>query len=147
MTKQSQADISKEQTVYANFLERGMLLGLAIMFLTFGLYAFGFISPVIPLDRLPDYWSLSATEYLDAIERDYLHLGHTVTGWTWTTLLLYGDFMNFIGIAILSGITIVCYGIIVPILWSNHDKLYTCLVIAEIVILVLAASGILKSGH
>lgn len=147
MTNQIQTDTSKEQMIYANVLEKGMLLGLAIMFVTFVLYAFGIVSPAVPLDRLPDYWSMSVTEYLDAIERDYLNFGQTATGWIWVALLSYGDFLNFVGIAVLSGVTIVCYFVIVPLLWKSNDKIYAWIAIAEVFVLVLAASGLLKAGH
>ena len=147
MANSSQRESSKEQILYASILEKGMLLGLALMFITFILYAFEFVSPAVPLDRLPEYWSMSVTEYLNAIDRDYLHFGHTTTGWTWIYLLSYGDFMNFFGIALLAGITIICYIVVIPILWSNKDRAYTYMAVAEVAVLVLAASGILKGGH
>ena len=61
-------------------------------------------------------------------------------------MLRYGDFINFIGIAFLAGVTIVCFLVIVPVLWKNNDKLYAVFSLLEAVILSLAASGILGSG-
>ncbi len=77
---------------------------------------------------------------------DYLHHCDIKPGWAWLSLVNYGDFLNFIGIAILAGITIVCFLAIVPVLWRENDKLYAAFAVAEAVILGVAASGILGSG-
>jgi hypothetical protein len=58
----------------------------------------------------------------------------------------YGDFLNFIGIAILSGVSIICFLSIVPLLWKTRDRIYAVLAITEVIILTVAASGILGSG-
>lgn len=59
----------------------------------------------------------------------------------------YGDFINFIGVAILGGVTIICYASIVPTLLKNNDKVYAILAVLEVIILSAAASGILAVGH
>ena len=61
-------------------------------------------------------------------------------------MLGYGDFLNFIGIALLAGVTICCFLVIVPLLWKNNDKIYAVLSVLEAVILGVAASGILGTG-
>jgi len=62
-------------------------------------------------------------------------------------MLKYGDFINFIGIAMLAGVTILCYAAIVPTLLKNNDKVYAILAVIEVIILSAAASGILAVGH
>jgi hypothetical protein len=62
-------------------------------------------------------------------------------------MLKYGDFINFIGIAILAGTTIFCYLAIVPLLLKSNDKVYAVLALLEAIVLALAASGILAVGH
>lgn len=71
---------------------------------------------------------------------------HVLSGWAWSSLLGYADFLNFLPVAILAGITIVCYGVIIPGLFARGDKAMGIMAIVEIGILVLAASGILKVG-
>ena len=61
-------------------------------------------------------------------------------------MVRYGDFINFIGIALLAGVTIVCFLAIAPVLWKNGDKWYACFALLEALILGLAASGILSVG-
>ena len=57
-----------------------------------------------------------------------------------------GEFLNFIGIVFLAGVTIVCYLRIIPILLRKKDTMYAVLAIIEVLVLTLAASGVLKSG-
>ncbi|MGR0482866.1 MAG: hypothetical protein ACTFAL_16095 [Candidatus Electronema sp. V4] len=138
---------SEEQMLYAAWLEKGMLIGLALLVISFGLYVFGIIEPVIPLDELSKYWGLSVKEYLVAVNSNFLHMDHAPTGWAWMKLIGKSDYMNFLPIAILSGITILCYGAIVPVFMKKGEKAYMIMSIAEVVILTLAASGILAAGH
>ena len=68
-------------------------------------------------------------------------------GWSWLGMLGYGDFINFVGVAILAGVTIICYLAIIPIFLKTNDKVYAFLALLEVVILCLAASSILAVGH
>ncbi len=138
---------NEEQLLYAKILERGMFVGLALLLVTFTLYATGLVSPAVPIERLPDYWVLSVHEYLEAIEHNHLHQGHLITGWGWLSLLNKGDFLNFLPIAILSGVTIVCYMGIVPTLLKKKDIAYAVIAVVEVLVLTLAASGVLTVGH
>jgi len=132
-------EASPEQLLYAKILERGMYIGLLVLFVTFGLYAFGIVDPYIPLDKISDYWSMNVNDYLKHAE--------IKAGWAWLGMLKYGDFINFIGVAILAGVTIICYAAIVPTLLKNNDKVYAILAVLEVIILSAAASGILAVGH
>ena len=48
---------SEENILYANVLEKGMFFGLILMIITFFLYIFGLLDPVIPLKSLNIYWN------------------------------------------------------------------------------------------
>lgn len=132
-------EASPEQVLYARILEIGMYLGLLVLFVTFGLYAFGIVDPYIPLDKISNYWSMNVNDYLEHAE--------IKAGWAWLGMLKYGDFINFIGVAMLAGVTIICYAAIVPTLLKNNDKVYAILAVLEVIILSAAASGILAVGH
>jgi hypothetical protein len=136
-----------EQLVYAKVLEIGMYIGLVLLFVTFALYVSRAVSPAVPLDKVANYWHLGVDEYLETVNEEYLHLEHPPTGWAWTTMLGKGDFLNFVGIAMLAGVTIICYLAIVPTLLRKKDTAYLVMAIAEVLILSLAASGILAVGH
>jgi hypothetical protein len=132
-------EATSEQLLYARILEIGMYIGLLILFITFGLYTFGILDPYIPLDKISNYWSMNV--------HDYLKHAEIKAGWAWLGMIKYGDFINFIGVAILAGVTIICYASIVPTLLKNNDKVYAILAVLEVIILSAAASGILAVGH
>ncbi len=136
-----------EQLVYAKVLEIGMYIGLLILFVTFALYVSRAVAPAVPLEQVSSYWSHGVHEYLEAVNDDFLHLEHPPTGWAWVNMLDKGDFLNFVGIAILAGITILCYLAIVPTLLRKKDNAYLAMAILEVLVLSLAASGILAVGH
>jgi len=164
---------SEEQMIYANILNYGMMIGFVILTITFLLYVFGAFNNFVPIDKLPNYWKLKVGDYLyvmsqieqgkdleaaaliqkckneggksEACKEIYEH-GHKMAGWSWLKNISKGDYMNFIGIAILAGLTIVCYAAIIPTLMKKKDTAYLVIAIAEVLVLTLAASGILKSG-
>jgi len=140
-------EATHEQLLYATILEKGMYIGLASMFVTFTLYVFEFVPPVIPLDQVAAYWNLPVDQYLAAINHSYLHLEQPPVGWSWMSLLAKGDFLNFLPIAILSGVTIICYIAIAPGLFSRGDKAMGLICLATAAVLILAASGIVAGGH
>jgi hypothetical protein len=139
MSDNNTPQATEEQMVYAVLLDWGMKIGMVMLLVTFAIYMLGIAKPHVPVEELPKYWSMSVHEYVEETG--------VKTGWGWLDDVKKGDFMNFIGIAFLSAVTIVCYLRIVPILLKKGDKVYAILALLEVVILALAASGILKSGH
>ena len=147
LTVKMSTKATEEQLLYATILEKGMLIGLVLMFVTFALYVFGILPAAIPLAEISTYWNQPVHDYLEAINHNYLHWDHLPTGWSWMKLIGKGDFINFVPVAILSGVTIFCYIAIVPGLFKRGDKAYAIMAIAEAAILTLAASGLLAVGH
>ncbi len=129
---------SEEQIAYANVLNIGMWFGLFLLIITFIVYISGVIPSFVPISDLPKYWSMRVHDYNLAL--------HAPTGWGWATLVGNGDYLNFVGIAILSGLTILCYLVILPILIRKKDTPYIVIAIIEVLVLSLAASGLLKAG-
>jgi hypothetical protein len=146
----SEATIQEEQSeqlVYAKVLEIGMYVGLVILFITFALYVFRVVAPAVPLEQVSNYWSHGVHEYLETVNEEFLHMERPPAGWMWVGLLGKGDFLNFVGITILAGVTILCYLAIVPTLLRKKDNAYLAMSLLEVLVLVLAASGILAVGH
>jgi len=129
---------SGEQIAYANILNIGMILGLVLIIVTFIIYMFGILPSFISPQEIPNYWGMKS--------KDFIHNLGAPTGWGWLSFIGKGDYLNFVGIAILAGITVLCYLVILPILMRKKDTPYVVIAIIEIAVLVLAASGILKSG-
>ncbi|UCH80114.1 MAG: hypothetical protein JSW20_10235 [Nitrospiraceae bacterium] len=129
---------TEEQILYANILNKGMLFGLIGLIVTFIIYGAGILEPKIPLEQVQNYWVMPVSDYL---AKSGIH-----AGWAWLGNLGYGDMLNFLPIAFLSLLTIVCYIAILPGLMRKKDTAYVVLVIVEVVVLVVAASGLLGSG-
>jgi hypothetical protein len=129
---------TEEQLAYAKLLDGGMKLGLLILVVTFIVYLTGILTPHVPVDDLPIYWKMPVHKYLAATG---IH-----PGWAWLGMLGKGDFLNFIGIAFLAGVTLICYVRIIPILLKKKDTIYAVLAVLEVLVLALAASGVLKAG-
>jgi hypothetical protein len=137
-TSVSTIGASPEQKRYAAVLGVAMKIGLAAILVTFFLYVTGIIEPHVPLDKVSESWHLKGDAYLDKLDLE--------KGWSWVGRLGEGDFLNFAPIAFLASVTMICYLTIIPILLKNKDWLFAALAAAEVLILVLAASGIIPSG-
>ncbi len=129
---------TEEQIAYAKLLDLGMKVGLLAVIITFCIYVADIFDPHLPVSDLPKYWTMPVKEYLIAAN---IH-----PGWSWLGMLGKSDFLNFTGIAFLAAVTILCYIRITPILFRKKDTFYGLLAIIEVLVLVLAASGILKAG-
>lgn len=134
------------ELLYARVLEIGLAVALPLLLVTFGLYVGGVIEPAVPVSELPRYWTLSSHEYLTAISADYLQREGPLTGWSWLAELHHCDYLTYVGIAVLPVITMVCYLAILPRLLRQGDRLFAAIAVAELLVLLLAASGLLRAG-
>lgn len=144
---------SEEQMAYANVLNYGMWFGLFLLIVTFFVYISGVLPSYVPIDELSkppmekvDNPKLQNIPLWSMRVHDFNVVKKAPTGWHWTSLVGKGDYLNFVGIAILSGLTILCYIVILPILIRKKDTAYVVIAIAEVLVLSLAASGLLKVG-
>lgn len=128
-----------EQLAYADLLDIGTRIGRYFLASTFVLYVFGITPAKIPLSELPAYWSVPADQYSNRVG--------VGTGWDWLTSIGYGDYMNFLGIAFLSGLTIVCYLRVLPFSLQRKDFVSGAIIVLEVIVLSVAASGLLAAGH
>ncbi len=129
----------ENQNLYATVLEWITHLGLVILLGTFLLYMLGVFKSLIPLEELPQYWNLPLQEFLR-------QTGAPI-GWGWLECLGKGDYLNFIGLALFAGATGICYLVLFFDFIKKGNKLYTYLVGAELLLVFLAASNLLKVGH
>ena len=77
----------------------------------------------------------------------YLEMTGVPTGWGWVNLVDRGDIFNLVGIGILSGISVLCLAVAAPVYAARGERIYLAICLLEIAVLLLAASGILTSGH
>ena len=140
MTTDLKNDIkaSPAQLRYADTLFYGALLGFVTMLITYALYVFGVLTPQIPLEEMPRLWSQSAAAYRAA--------GNIPQGWGWLALVGKGDMCNVIGIAFLAALTIVCFVQLAIGLLRQKQWIMAIIAILEVLVLSLAASGVLVAG-
>lgn len=129
---------SPEQVTYANMLFYGCWGGLALMAVTYLVYVSGILTPHVPLEQVAKLWSQPVGTYLEQ--------GKVPHGWGWVALIGKGDFLNFIGIVLLAAMTILCYIPLIPAYLKRGEKTLAVLALAEIIVLAVAASGIVGGG-
>ena len=126
-----------EQLRYATVLHWSTLTGFIVLIATFVAYVFGWLPAYVPLQQLPQLWNLSTAEYLKATGMP--------TGWSWLTMLGKGDLASLLGIAILSGCSIICIAAIIPTYAKSKNITYLVICVLEIAVLLLSASGIFNT--
>ena len=127
-----------EQITYANLLFYGSWGAIAILIVTFFVYVSGVFESYVPINEISQYWSMPVSQYVQE--------ANIPIGWGWATLLGKGDFLNFIGIVLLAGMTIVCFIVILPYYLREKDIPFVVLIILEVLVLCLGASGLLGTG-
>ncbi len=130
---------SPAQLRYANMLNYGSIIGFVILLISFAVYLLSVLDPFIPVDKLVATWHLSSAEF------NTLH--KVPAGWGWVSLLATGDFSNFLGIAILAGVTILCYMQLALDCFRDQEKLMGIIAVLEVLVLLFAASGIVGGAH
>ena len=128
-----------EQMRYAQWLDWSTRAGLVVLLLTFAAYVLGFTSPQVPPERLPQLWSQSVGSYLQQTR--------SPVGWAWLAQVGHADMACLLGIAILAGCSLVCLLALVPLYLRRGDKAFVALCLAEVAVVLLAASGWLAGGH
>lgn len=130
--------VAEERIAYANTLNIGVKTGLAVLVVTFLIYISNALAPIIPFSELSARWKLPVHEFIEKTG--------SPSGWGWVWRLNRGDALNFFAVAWLSSVTVVCYLRIIPILARKKDTIYLVIALLEVVVMVLAASGILHAG-
>jgi hypothetical protein len=129
---------TKEQIIYANLLLMGMLAGIAIMTITYVIYVSGLLSSHVDMTVIASNWGKGIHEYLEITQ--------SPQGWGWLTLLGKGDFLNYIGFTLLGVLTIICYLVLVRGYFRQKNWIFFTISVLEILVLSLAASGLLGGG-
>lgn len=136
---------SREQLRYARVLDLGMRLGLVCLLVSFPLYILDIVKPHVPIQKTLACWCLRVNGTHG--EAGYNEQVGVKPGWSWVTLLPASDFLNLVGLCILGSVTVVCYLALIPLLVRRADWIYVVLAVLQVLILVLAASGVCSSGH
>jgi hypothetical protein len=120
--------------LYARWLDIATKAGFVISLVAFLLYAGRVVPPYVALDELPRYWSLPVHQFIQATGAP--------SGWAWLGELGYGDGLNLLAIGLLGLVTPLCYARLVPALIAERDWLQVLLAVAQLAVLLGAASGL-----
>ncbi|MBG0775160.1 MAG: DUF1634 domain-containing protein [Desulfovibrionaceae bacterium] len=137
-TEKSKIAPMQEQLTYANVLLWGGWLGIFLMIVSYLLYLSGVITPHVDILLVIQNWGHGVQEYL--------HVTDSPHGWAWVALLHRGDYLNFVGLVLLAVLTIICYLILFRGYVRKKEWAYAIICLAEVLVLSLAASGLLGSG-
>ncbi len=129
----------REQLRYARVLQWGTTVGLAVLLASFAAYVLGLAEAHVPPAKLPELWVHPVGRYLE--------LTASPTGWGWLALIHRGDVAGLLGIAILAGCSIASLVAAVPLYAAAGDRAYVAICVAEIAVLLIAASGWFAGGH
>jgi hypothetical protein len=106
------------------------------MSVLFLLYATGWVPAAVPIGEVPAYWSTDASTY-----------AHTIgvpTGWQWVHFLSDGGVLAFAG-AILFPLAATIAALAAAVFFArDRVTIYALIALAEVVVLVVAATGVLS---
>ncbi|MDE1927284.1 MAG: hypothetical protein KGL18_03485 [Burkholderiales bacterium] len=122
-----------EQARYAQWLAWTSHAGLALMLLAFAAYLGGALPAFVPRHRLPEIWSHPAARYRAETGMPQ--------GWGWVRLLGHADMLALAGVALLAASTGIGLAALLPRCARRGDRALVAVCCAEILVLLLAASG------
>ena len=123
-----------QRELYARWLDMATKAGFVISLIAFLLYVARVLPPYVALEELPRYWNLPVDQFIRATGAP--------SGWAWLGELRYGDGLNLLAIAFLGLVTPLCYARLVPALVAERDWLQVLLAVAQLAVLLGAASGL-----
>lgn len=130
---------SREQRLYAAWLDAGTKIGFVALVVTFLIHVFELVPPGIALEHLPLYWHLPVA--------DFIRMTGAPTGWAWVARLGEADLLNFVGVAILGLVTVVCYLRVLPLFVRAGNRVFAAICLAEVLVLLAAALHLVGAGH
>ena len=127
---------SMSQLFLSRLLRFVTITGLSLITLGFAVY----ISEILPSQNSPDeitaLWHLSSQEY--AVQASHPQ------GWDWLWDLGDGEIVSLATLVVIPAAIIICLCIMIVVFIKDKDRIYAGMLALQVIILVLAASGILS---
>ena len=127
------------QEAYARWLDWGTKAALTVSVVTLAAYLSGVLAPWVPLDKLPQLWSLPVAQFLERTGAP--------GGWGWLRFIGYSDYLNYLGIALFALVSAPCLLRAIPCFLRRGERLQAALALAQVLVLAAAASGIFAGGR
>ncbi len=128
-----------EQALYARWLARGTKLSLVAMVLGYVVYVMGWLPAAMSPDDVARRWGLSAAEFVASTGAR--------AGWAWLGRLPDAQALALAGVALLAACSLPALVGLVQAFRARGDKRCAMLAVAQIAVIVLAASGVVAGGH
>lgn len=131
---------ARTQLLYALWLQRGARLGMLLLGLLFLAYTLGWGSPLLPPQKLASVWAMPLPQYLQA--------SGMPTGWGWLQPVAQQgatDLASLAGMVVLAGCSLPALAAVLVQAWREGDRRLAWLCVAQMVVLLVAASGLLMS--
>ena len=125
-----------QQLRYASVLDVGTWVGKILLLLSFAADLAGWLPLQVAHERLPALWS-------QPVQR-YVQLADWPTGWHWLGMAGHADIANMLGIALFCLCSAICLLALLPNYVRRGDRAYVGLCVAEVAVLLLAASGVMS---
>ena len=125
--------------LYARWLDAATKTAFVVSVAAFLVYVLGVLPAFVPLEALPRLWGLPVDEYLRRTGAP--------SGWDWLALFDRGEYLNLACLALHASVTLVCYLRVLPALFRDGARLETAIAAAQVVVLILAASGVFAAAH
>lgn len=130
---------STDQLLYGRLLDWGARLGLLALAASFAVYVFGWASPQVPLGQLPQLWNQPAELFLQRTG--------IPAGWGWLALAHKADIANLLGIVMLAACSLPPLLAVMTLYLTQRDWAHATLCAGVVCVVLLAASGLLSTGH
>ena len=130
--------MTEQRKAYADLADGIVRIGLLLVVATFVPYVLDILSPRVELSRASELWSLPLQEYL-------AKTGGRPGLW-WVSMLRYADYLPLAAIAFLASASIICYLRVIPIFARNRMAAYVVIAALQVVVFLIAASGVLAAG-
>lgn len=124
------------EPLYARILQRIVIVGSLLMLVSFVIYAFGLLPTVMEAERVPTVWHLPADEAAPLIGRPPL--------WHWVLAPQRADLLSLGSLTVLAATTPVGLAVLFVLFLRRRDFVYAIMVFFQLVVLLLAASGMLS---
>lgn len=138
-TDASNPNVQEEQLAYAGVLDVLIKIGFAGLLASFVVYVARVLPPFVEMETLATLWHLPLDEFL-------ARTGTPSAPWEWTRYLGFGDIVNYVPVAFIGSISFICLARVVPVFARKRDIAYTIIVLVQLVVIALAASGVFVAG-
>ena len=138
-TLPAMAEQAPEQLRYATWLDWGTRVAALVLLVTFAAYLTGWLPPRLTAIELSALWHLPSGEFA--------RVTGAPQGWAWLAHLHQGDMAGLSGIALLAGCSLPALLALLPGYVRSGDRAFAAICLAEVAVLLLAASGVLSTGH